>query len=148
MYKKMLIATDGSEPSSLAVQHGVELAKAVGAAVVLVTVTEIWSALDVARAAESGISDPIEQYEKIAEKSARRTLDAAEAIVKSAGVSCETLHVRDQAPAEGVVSAAKDKGCDLIVVGTHGRRGINRVILGSQATKVLAYSEVPVLVVR
>lgn len=148
MYKKMLIATDGSEPSDKAVQHGVELAKAVGATVILVTVTEIWSALDVARAAESGINDPIEQYEKIAEKSAQRTLDAAEAIVKSAGISCETLHVRDHAPAEGVVSAAKDKGCDLIVVGTHGRRGINRVILGSQATKVLAYSEVPVLVVR
>ena len=148
MYKKILIATDGSEPSQKAVEQGVALAKATGAAVILATVTEIWSALDVARSAESGITDPIEQYEKLADISARKTLDAAEAIAKAAGIASETLHLRDQAPADGIVAAAKDKGCDLIVMGTHGRRGINRIILGSQATKVLTYSEIPILVVR
>lgn len=148
MYKKILIATDGSEPSARAVEHGVGLAKATGAKVVIVNVTEIWSALEVARAAEAGISDPVEQYEKLADQAAEKTLAAAAAAAKKAGIDAETLHVRDQAAAEGVVSAAKDNNCDLIVVGTHGRRGINRMILGSQATKVLTHSEIPVLVVR
>jgi nucleotide-binding universal stress UspA family protein len=148
MYKKILIATDGSEPSAHAVQHGVNLAKALGAEVLIVNVTEIWSALEVARAAESGISDPIEQYEKLADRAAEKTLADAAAVAKKAGVTSSTLHVRDQAAAEGVVTAAKDNGCDLIVTGTHGRRGVNRMILGSQAIKVLHHSEIPVLVVR
>lgn len=148
MYKKILIATDGSEPSAQAVQHGVNLAKALGAEVLMVNVTEIWSALEVARAAESGISDPIEQYEKLADRAAEKTLADASAVAKKAGVTCSTLHVRDQAAAEGVVTAARDNRCDLIVTGTHGRRGVNRIILGSQAIKVLHHSEIPVLVVR
>ena len=148
MYKKILIATDGSEPSAKAVAHGVGLAKATGAAVAFVNVTEIWSALEVARAAESGISDPVEQYEKLADQAAEKTLAAAAKVAKDAGVTAETLHVRDQAAAEGIVAAAKDNKCDLIVTGTHGRRGINRMILGSQAIKVLHHSEIPVLVVR
>ena len=70
MYKKILIATDGSDPSVKAVKHGAGLAKAIGAKVVITNVTEIWSALEVARAAESGINDPIEQYEKLADRAA------------------------------------------------------------------------------
>lgn len=148
MYKKILIATDGSEPSAKAVRHGVELAKATGAAVVIVNVTELWSALEVARAAEAGVGDPIELYEKLADKAAAKTLAAAATIAKDAGIAAETLHVRDQAAADGIVAAAKDNNCDLIVTGTHGRRGINRMILGSQAIKVLHHSDRPVLVVR
>jgi len=148
MYKKILIATDGSDPSAKAVKHGVGLAKAIGAKVVITNVTEIWSALEVARAAEAGINDPIEQYEKLADRAAEKTLAAAAAIAKEAGVDTETLHVRDQAAAEGIVSAAKEQKCDLIVTGTHGRRGLNRMVLGSQATKVLHHSDIPVLVVR
>jgi nucleotide-binding universal stress UspA family protein len=148
MYKAILIATDGSNPSIMAVRHGVGLAKSMGAAVVIITVTELWSGLDIARAVESGVQSPIEQYEALAAKTAQATLDAAEAIAKDAGIACETMHVRDHAPAEGVVATAKEKGCDLIVVGTHGHRGLNRYILGSQAAKVLSLSEIPVLVVR
>lgn len=148
MYKKVLIATDGSKHSAKAIKQGVDLAKAIKAKVVIVTVTELWSALDVASAAEAGIKNPIEEYEAVAAKSASKALAAAEAIAKKAGVACETMHVQDQAPADGIVSAAKKKKCDLIVMGTHGRRGLNRFILGSQAQKTLTLSEVPVLVVR
>jgi nucleotide-binding universal stress UspA family protein len=148
MYKKILIATDGSEPSTKAVKHGVDLAKATDATVLLVTVTEMWSALDVATAAESGIANPVEQYEALADKAAQKALGAAAGIAKSAGVAAETLHVRDTAAAEGIVATAKQKGSDLIVAGTHGRRGLNRLFLGSQAQKILQLSEVPVLVVR
>ena len=148
MYKKILVGTDGSEPSTNAVKHAAGLAKSTGAGLLIVNVTELWSALDVAHSTESGIRDPIEQYEKLADNAAEKTLNAASAIAKQAGVACETLHVRDHAAADGVVTAAKDNGCDLIVAGTHGRRGINRVILGSQAAKILHHSDVPVLVVR
>jgi nucleotide-binding universal stress UspA family protein len=102
----------------------------------------------VATAAESGIANPIEQYEALADKSAERALSAAAAIAKTAGIAAETLHVRDSAAAEGVVATAKERGSDLIVAGTHGRRGLNRLFLGSQAQKILQLSEVPVLVVR
>jgi nucleotide-binding universal stress UspA family protein len=90
----------------------------------------------------------VEQYDALADESARKTLAAAAATAKSAGVANETLHVRDQAAADGVIATAKDKGCDLIVVGTHGRRGLNRLILGSQAQAILHHSQGPVLVVR
>jgi nucleotide-binding universal stress UspA family protein len=63
-------------------------------------------------------------------------------------VPCDTLHVKDQYPAEGIVDAAKARGCDLIIVTSHGRRGLSRLLLGSQATRVLTHSEVPVLVCR
>ena len=148
MYKKIMVATDGSEPSTNAVKHAAGLAKSTGAALVIVNVTELWFALDVAHAVESGIRDPIEQYEKLADNAAEKTLNAAAAVAKQAGVACETLHVRDHAAVDGIITAAKDNGCDLIVTGTHGRRGINRMMLGSQAVKVLHHSEIPVLVVR
>jgi nucleotide-binding universal stress UspA family protein len=148
MYKKILIATDGSAASAKAVEQGVALAKATGASVLLVTVTEMWSALDVATAAESGIANPVAEYEALADKSAQKALAAAAAIAKSAGVPAETLHVRDSVAAEGVAATAKKNGSDLIVAGTHGRRGLNRLFLGSQAQKILQLSEVPVLVVR
>ena len=64
------------------------------------------------------------------------------------GVSCETLHVKDRRPAEGIIETAKAKDCDLIVMGSHGRRGISRLVLGSQASEVVSHSTVPVLVCR
>jgi nucleotide-binding universal stress UspA family protein len=148
MYKKIMVATDGSEPSTNAVKHAAGLAKLTGAGLVIVNVTESWSVLEAAQASESGIRDPVEQYEKLADNAAEKTLNAAEAVAKQAGVACETLHVRDQAAADGIVTACKDNRCDLIVIGTHGRRGIDRMLFGSQAIKVLHHSEIPVLVVR
>jgi nucleotide-binding universal stress UspA family protein len=64
------------------------------------------------------------------------------------GVACETMHVKDQHPADGIVATAKAKGCDLIVMASHGRRGLQKVMLGSQANKVLAYSSIPVLICK
>jgi nucleotide-binding universal stress UspA family protein len=63
-------------------------------------------------------------------------------------VSCETLHVRDSHPADGIIMAASQKGCDLIVMASHGRRGVDRLLLGSQANEVLTRSKVPALIVR
>lgn len=146
MYRKVLIATDGSELGSLAVDHGVALAKTVGASVIFVTVTERWTPINVVEFAERGDPDPVGRYMELSTQSARRILAAASDIAQAAGVECETLHVHDNVPAQGIIAAAND--CDLIVMASHGRRGISRLVLGSQASEVLAYSKIPVLVLR
>ena len=148
MYRKILIAADGSELANKAVGHGVKLAKEVGASVIFVTVTERWSAIQMVEEAETGSSDPIGRYEGLATKSAQNILAAAKTTAESNGVACETLHVPDGLPAEAIVATANEKGCDLIVMASHGRRGLSRLVLGSQTAEVLAYSKVPVLVLR
>lgn len=148
MYRNILIATDGSDLASKAVDHGVMLAKGMGASVVFVTVTENWSAIAMGAESTQGMSNPIESYEAMAAKRAQNILAAAKNTAEDAGIECETLHVPDRAPAEGIIETANEKGCDLIVMASHGRRGLNRFVLGSQTTEVLAYSKVPVLVLR
>ena len=148
MYTKLLVATDGSVASEKAVEHGVRLAQETDAPVVLLTATEPWSALDVARAADAGVANPVEEYEALAVKSAQLALEPAERLAKGAGVTYEIVHAPDSLPADAIVAAARKHGCDLIVMGTHGRRGLDRILLGSQAAKVLTLADVPVLVVR
>lgn len=148
MYKRILIATDGSELATKAVEHAMSLAKLAGAPVVVATVTEAWSSLDLARAARHGNQNPITQYEEMAISAANHVLEKAAQLAKSHGVSCELLHVQDRHPAEGIVAAATDKGCDLIVMASHGRRGISRMLLGSQANEVLTHSKIPILIVK
>ena len=148
MYNRILIATDGSELANKAVEHGISLAKITNASVIVATVTEAWSSFDLAREVRQGSQNPIVEYETIAANAAKRVLDKAAQIAKAQGVACELVHVQDQHPAEGIVKAATDKGCDLIVMASHGRRGVSRVLLGSQANEVVAHSKVPTLIVR
>ncbi len=110
--------------------------------------TEAWSSFDLAREVRHGNQNPIAQYEEIATKAANQILEKASQVAKSHGVTCELIHVQDQHPAEGIVKAATEKGCDLIVMASHGRRGISRVLLGSQANEVVTHSKVPTLIVR
>lgn len=145
MYKHILIATDGSELAQKALAHGSALAKAVSARVTIVTVTEPWTAV---APGEVAIAFPVGEYDASAAAGAREVLSAAEAIAKKQGVACETLHVKDRFPAEGILEAASQKGCDLIVMASHGRRGIAKLLLGSQAVEVLTRSTLPVLVCR
>jgi nucleotide-binding universal stress UspA family protein len=148
MYKRILIATDGSELASKALEHGMTLAKTVNAPVVVVTVTEPWSSFDLAREVRQGSQNPIVEFEEIAASASNRILEKASQAAQSRGVTCELLHMKDQHPAEGIVKAATDKGCDLIVMASHGRRGISRALLGSQANEVVTHSKVPTLIVR
>ena len=148
MYKHILIATDGSELAGRALAHGLVLAKELKAAVTLVTVTKPWAAMDMAHDVRQGHPDPIHQFENIAATSAKAILDAAAQKAISAGIACELIHVPDQHPAEGIIATAENKGCDLIVMASHGRRAVGRLLLGSQASEVLAHSKVPALIVR
>jgi len=148
MYKHILIATDGSELAAKGLAHGSQLAKSVGAQVTVVTVTESWSAMEMASHAQRGHHNIIQEFEKATDESADRILDAAVQVVEAAGVDPKTVHVKDSHPAEGILQAAEDNGCDLIVMASHGRRGIGRLLLGSQAAEVVSHSKIPVLVVR
>lgn len=145
MFKHILIATDGSELAERAAAQGVGLAKALNAKVTAITVTEPWTAFLVGEAA---IAFPVDEYDKGAAASAARILAATSEAAKKKNVVCVTAHIEDQFPAEGIVAASKSHGCDLIVMASHGRRGLAKLLLGSQATKVLTMSTVPVLICR
>jgi len=148
MYSKILIATDGSELAGEAVEHGLRLAESVGATVVIVTVTEAWSPLEMADDIQAGILDATKVYEDAAARSAKAILEEAANRAASTGVVSETRHVKDRKPAEGIMNTAELEECGLIVMATHGRRGLQRVLLGSQTAEVIALSKRPVLVIR
>ena len=90
----------------------------------------------------------IKAYEQAAAEGAASLLDGVRKAAEEAGVRCQTRHIKDQHPAEGIIKAAKDQGCDLIIVGSHGRGAIGRVLLGSTSLKVLTFSPIAVLVSR
>jgi nucleotide-binding universal stress UspA family protein len=148
MYKHVLIATDGSGLAQKAESTGLTLAKALNAQATAVTVTEPWDAFSMAALAERGMPNPVADYDECVAAAANRILWGVSETAKKIGLSCTTLHVKDRHPAEGIIETAKEKGCDLIVMASHGRRGISKVLLGSQAMKVVTLSPVPVLVCR
>jgi nucleotide-binding universal stress UspA family protein len=145
MYKHILIATDGWELAGKAVAAGFALARALNAQVTAVTVTEPWTALV---SGEVMIVFPVEDYEKTANENAARILAGVSALARKADISCATVHAKDQYPADGILDTAKKSGCDLIVMASHGRRGLGRLLLGSQAVNVLTHSSLPVLICR
>jgi nucleotide-binding universal stress UspA family protein len=145
MYKHLLIATDGSELAQKAVDNGLALAKALNAAATVITVTEPW---DVVVVPDAAIVFPPSDYEDSAAAAAAKILEAVDEGARRMGSTCTTLHVKDRYPAEGIVDTAKEKGCDLIVMASHGHRGLRRLILGSVANEVVTHSAVPVLICR
>lgn len=145
MYKNILIATDGSELSEKAERHGVSLAKAVGAKVTGVTVTvpfDGYMTSEVALAIDSSI------FEQRTAEMAKSRLDPIEALAKQEGVACVTMRVEADPIYAGIIETAEKQRCDLIVMASHGRRGLAGLILGSETTQVLTHSKIPVLVCR
>ncbi|MEJ5020483.1 universal stress protein [Ochrobactrum vermis] len=149
MYKNILIATDGSELAEKGVDQGVALAKETGARVTFVSVTELLPSYGIVVAAEWASSPAaFQEYREAITKAATEILTKAKAKATEIGVSVEAVHVENQSPAQGIVEAANAKNADLIVIASHGRRGVNKLLLGSQAAEVLSLSTVPVLVVK
>ncbi len=145
MYKHILIATDGSDLAVQAVMQGLALAAALAAKATAVTVTESW----VTAAPSYGvISFPVDAYERGVAAHAEQVLAGVVNAAKATGIHCDVVHVRDQFPAEGIAETAAARGCDLIVVASHGRRGLSRVFLGSEAYRLMGETKVPVLVIR
>jgi nucleotide-binding universal stress UspA family protein len=145
MYKNILIAIDGSDLAGKALSQGLSLAKALASQVTVVTVTEPWATQVTGEAA---IAFPFEEYEKAMAANAAEILSMANAAAAKAGVACSTVHVKERHPADGILETAKARTCDLIVMASHGRRGLSRLLLGSQAHNVVTHSTLPVLICR
>lgn len=150
MYNHILITTDGSEVAQKGVDHGLALAKALGAQVTIITATERLQAYyPGVTGFEFDVNGTITaDYMAEQKRAADATLDAAKQSAERLGITAETVHVPTAQPAEAIVETAKARNCSLIVMASHGRRGLGRLMLGSQTAEVLAHSPVPVLVVR
>jgi len=135
MYRHILIPTDGSELAEHAVTNGLSLAKSVGAKVTVIIVHE---------APVDATLSFLEQVEKHAVRVLNRAADAA----KQAGVPCDTIQVEKGRPYQAIIATASDRGCDLIVMASHGRGGLSAVVLGSVTNRVLTHTKTPVLVYR
>lgn len=139
MYKHMLISTDGSELAQKGVDHGLALAKSLGSTVKVITVTEPYPLQSAATRAS---------WTEAQTKHADAALDAARNAAAKLDVKIDVVQTTQHSPAEAIVETAKELGCDLIVMASHGRRGVSRLLLGSQTAEVVHYSAIPVLVVR
>jgi len=145
MYKHILIPTDGWNLAEKAVLHGITLAKEIGAKITALTVSEPFHIIAFEPAM---IADTSASYKKRTEEMAARTLGAVATAAKAAGIACETVHVEDENPYKAIIDTAESKQCDLIVMASHGRRGMSAIVLGSETVKVLTHSKIPVLVHR
>jgi nucleotide-binding universal stress UspA family protein len=148
MYRHILIPTDGSERAHKAVVHGLALAKSVGAKVTALTVEASFNVYDVPASRVNRMSGEFAAYAEHAKAHVARILGGVADAAKAAGVPCETIQTIHDHPYEAIVATATQKGCDLIVMSSHGRSGIAAVVLGSVATKVLTHTTIPVLVCR
>ena len=145
MYTNILIPTDGSELAGKAVQHGIILAKRIGARVTVLTVLPPFH---VFTTDTQMLEDTPRQYKARMQEHAEKTLGAVALAAQAAGVPCETIHVEHEHPYQAIIDTTASKGCDLIVMASHGRHGIAAIVLGSETVKVLTHSKIPVLVHR
>ena len=148
MFKKILIPTDGSKLSAQAANKGVCFAREIGAEVVALYVTQPFAAtvgFD-GMAAAYAITD--EDYDKTAQQQADKYLKAVLDRAETAGVKASGKAVSNFNVADGLVQAAEEEGCDLIFIGSHGRSGLSRLLLGSVTIKVLSLAKTAVLVYR
>jgi len=145
MFKKILLATDGSALSEKAAQAAFSFAAAQGAGVVGLAVAEIYPFMLMP---EAGPMVDLSIYEELQDKSAQQAIERLKAMATTAKVPCETLSTRGVHPYEEIINTARDKGCDLIWMGSHGRKGLDRLLLGSQAQRVLSHATLPVMVYR
>jgi len=145
MFKHILIPTDGSDLSRKAVLYGVQLAKESSAKVTSITVSDPYRG-----ATMDSVMIPADEdlYEEQANLFAQRAMEQVKMAAQAAGVPCETIREVHDQPYRAIVDAAHALGCDLIVMASHGRRGLSALLLGSETAKVLTHSTIPVLVYR
>ena len=145
MYQHILIATDGSDLSARAVEHGVGLAHAVGAKVSFLTVTESFHVFTLDA---DQIEDSRLEFVERMRTRAEQTLCAAGDVARERGVTFDMIHREGDRPYEIILEIAEAWRCDLIVMASHGRSGVSAMLLGSETMKVLTHTRRPVLVVR
>ena len=145
MFKHILLPTDGSELSAAAIKQGIRFAKSIGAKVMGLCVMPLQHPFFY----ETEIPmDALEHAAKRCKELAEKYLAAIEKEAKAAGVTCDVVYEKNDYPYEAIIRVAKQKGCDLIMMASHGRRGVGALLLGSETQKVLTHSKIPVLVYR
>ena len=147
MFKKILLPTDGSDLSRKSVKKGIEFAKSINAKVVGFFSPEDYRALMYSEYIPPSLMSQ-DEFEANSKKAAQKHLAFVEKTAQAAGVPYEAYYLSSIAPWEAIVEAAKKKRCDLIFMASHGRTGLGALVLGSQTTKVLTHSKIPVLVYR
>ena len=147
MYRRILVATDGSDLASKGLDHAIELARQLSAELVVLTVTPPWTPIGV-EGTVGWTYDPVDEYDTASAEAARQILAAAVAKASASGIAATSVHLPGRYPADGIVEVAQQQACDMIVMASHGRRGLGRLVLGSQTTSVVTHAKVPVLVVR
>lgn len=145
MYRHILVPTDGTDFSNQAIAHAASLAKALGAAVTVMTVTEPFHVFTLEAAQ---VEDTRPDYESHMRARAEAILGKAAAAVSAAGARCDTVHATADHPHQAIIDEAGRRGCDLVVMASHGRKGVAAVVIGSETAKVLTHASIPVLVVR
>ena len=145
MFKHILLPTDGSKLSEKSVKQGIRLAKALKANVTTLHVIPKFHAfafqLNMIESTQS-------QYAGESAELANEYLSFVKKVAKAADVKCEIVHVTSDKPFKAIIDTAKKKQCDLIMMASHGRRGVEGFLLGSETQKVLTHSQIPVLVCR
>ena len=147
MYKRILIATDGSPLSDKAVAHGLSLAALSGATVVALKVVPRYPRSYFEGGMPVDLNDA-KRVEKQWSEAAQAMVDKIKAEGGAQGVTVKAVVAKSDLIAEAVIAAAKKHKCDLIVMASHGRKGIKRLLLGSETQHVLTHSHIPVLVLR
>lgn len=148
MFKHILLPTDGSKLSDRAVQRGIEFAKAIKA-----KVTAVHAVPEFRMIVEEGFVSPMSaelknRFESESQEHSKKMLAKVQKAAKAGGVKCEVIAVVSDFPYQKIIETAKKKKCDLIVMASHGRKGLSSLLLGSETAKVLTHSKIPVLVVR
>jgi len=145
MFSHILVPTDGSEASKNAIQDCIAFAKEIGAKI---TGFHVVPEYRVFTYQPEMLEDTRDEFEKSSAQHAKVILAEIETAAKAAGVNCETFFVTGDDPYEEIIKVAKDKGCDLIAMASHGRKGVKGLLMGSETQKVLTHSHIPVLVLR
>ena len=145
MLDEILIPIDGTELSARAAAFAIQLAKKMAAKVTVVTVT---TPADAMVLGEVSLIRDAEEYEERTSAAARAMLDVIGKLAVEASVPCEKLHVRSELPWHGILEAAKSRKADMIVMASHGRRGLSAIVIGSETQKVVNHSHIPVTIYR
>ena len=145
MFKHILLPTDGSELSRAAVNRGLELAKGIDARV---SVLHVGTPFHVFAADGAALTDTRPEYERHMKAKGAEIIGVVEAAAKKKGVNYRSAFVVAEHPYEAIIKTARDEGCDLILMASHGRKGVKALLLGSETQKVLTHTIIPVLVYR
>ena len=145
MFKSILLPTDGSQLSERATETAVKIAQLNGAKLVAISVVQPFPLVPMS---EAVVIPDATVFDKHADEYARNCLDRVAAAAQAAGVQFEGVMAQSATPYEEIVKAAEQHHCDIIMMASHGRKGLNKLFLGSETQKVLAHTTLPVLVLR